>query len=390
MKKPFQNPIVRGGVSIIVICAAALLLLPELARGIFSDEGFMPHACCYQYNPRMIWLHVVSDLFIGLAYVSISATLAYLVYRARREIPFHWMFLAFGLFIVSCGFTHFMEIYTVWHPMYWLAGCVKVVTGAASVVTAVALFPLVPKIFQMMESVKISEDRRVKLAAANDELEAFASTISHDLRAPLRAMQGLATALKQDFGPELPAGAVGYTNRIIDASVRMDNLIQDLLAYSRINLGEFQLESVDLKSVVDETNRMLAPMILERNATVEVTGTFPAVRGNRALALQAISNLVTNALKFTAPGTVPRVTIDGRIVGARLRLAVSDSGIGIAPEYHERIFKMFERLHTATEYPGTGVGLAIVQRAVARMGGALGMESELGKGSRFWIELQPE
>ncbi len=382
-----QSPIFRGAVIILAICVAALLLLPELARGIFSDAGFMPHACCYQYNPRMIWLHVVSDLFIGLAYVCISTTLAYLVYRARREIPFHWMFLAFGLFIVSCGFTHFMEVYTVWHPLYWLAGCIKVITGAASVVTAVALFPLVPRIFKLMESVKISEDRRVKLVAANGELEAFASTISHDLRAPLRAMQGMATALKQDFGPQLPAEARGYTDRIIDASERMDQLIQDLLAYSRINLGEFQLESVDLKSVVDETGRMLASMSQERNAVVEVTGAFPPVWGNRALALQAISNLVMNALKFTAPGTVPQVTINGGAAGGRLRLAVSDSGIGIAPQYHERIFKMFERLHTAAEYPGTGVGLAIVQRAVARMGGTFGLESELGKGSCFWIEL---
>src|SRR5882724_11896251 len=115
----------------------------------------------------MIWLHVTSDLFIGLAYVSISSTLAYMVYRASRNIPFHWMFLAFGLFIVSCGFTHFMEVWTVWRPVYWLAGYVKVITAVASVVTAIALFPLVPKIFQLINAVKVSEDRRVKLVAAN-------------------------------------------------------------------------------------------------------------------------------------------------------------------------------------------------------------------------------
>lgn len=387
MKRFFSSSIARGGLIIVVVGLLVLLVFPELRRDIFNWSDFMPHACCYQYNPRMIWLHVISDMFIGLAYVSISTTLAYLVYRARREIPFHWMFLAFGLFIVSCGFTHFMEIYTVWRPMYWLAGYVKVITGVASVITAIALFPLVPKIFQLMESVKASEDRRVKLASANRELEAFASTISHDLRAPVRTMQGMAVALKQDFGPQMTAEAHGYADRIIDASLRMDDLIQDLLDYSRINLGECELKPVDLQPVVEEAMEFLAASIKERNAAVEVAGEFRPVLASRTLALQAIVNLLTNAIKFTAPGTSPRVTVSGQIMAGQLRLSVTDNGIGIAREYHERIFKMFERLHTVREYPGTGVGLPIVNRAVERMNGSMGLESEPGKGSNFWIML---
>src|SRR5882672_2577480 len=174
MKTLFKKPFFLRGVVILALMTGGLLLFPGFARGIFSADGFMPHSMCYMNNPRMVWLHVVSDMSIGLAYVSISTTLAYLVYRASRNIPFHWMFLAFGLFIVSCGFTHFMEVVTVWHPVYWLAGYVKVVTAVASVTTAAALFPLVPKIFRTIESVKVSEERRSKVTEANRELEAFA------------------------------------------------------------------------------------------------------------------------------------------------------------------------------------------------------------------------
>ena len=133
MKKWFQLPVTRFALIILAVAAAGAVIFPQSFARVFEPVG-MPHSHCYLDDPRMIWLHVVSDLFIGLAYVSISTTLAYLVYRARQDIPFHWMILAFGLFIVSCGFTHFMEVWTVWKPVYWLAGYVKVVTAVASVI----------------------------------------------------------------------------------------------------------------------------------------------------------------------------------------------------------------------------------------------------------------
>jgi signal transduction histidine kinase len=386
MKKLFQRPVARFGLILGATLAVCGLCLPQSIANLFGTVG-MPHSHCYLDDPRMIWLHVVSDLLIGLAYVSISTTLAYLVYRARRNIPFHWMLLAFGLFIVSCGFTHFMEVWTVWSPVYWLAGYVKVITAVASVVTAVALFPLVPKIFELVLMERIAEERRVKLAAANRELEAFASTISHDLRAPLRTMQGMARALKEEQEQRMPEESKFYVERIIHASERMDTLIHDLLAYSRMNLAEFELRRIDLSAVMEDVGALVAGTVKERNAKVEYAGTFPAVRANESLLVQVLSNLLINAMKFTAEGVTPEVKVTGEVRGDRARVSVRDNGIGIAPEYHERIFRMFERLHTATEYPGTGVGLAIVQRAVARMGGTMGLESTPGKGSTFWFEL---
>ena len=386
MKKIFQLPAARFGFILLAVVAGGAVIFPQSFAKIFESVG-MPHSHCYLDNPRMIWLHVASDMFIGLAYVSISATLGYLVYRASKNIPFHWMFMAFGLFIVSCGFTHFMEVWTVWKPIYWLAGYVKVVTAVASVTTAVALFPLVPKVFNLVNAVKVSEERRVKLVAANQELEAFASTISHDLRAPLRTMQGMAQALKEDQGSQITEQTRFYTDRIMHASERMDHLIRDLLEYSRINLAEFELKRVDLKAAMAEVAATVVGPAQEGNAKVEYAGVFPAVRANEALLGQVMSNLLMNGMKFVAPGVTPEVKVTGELRGGRVRVSVEDNGIGIAPEYHERIFRMFERLHTASEYPGTGVGLAIVQRAVARMGGTLGLESTAGKGSTFWVEL---
>ena len=138
-----KHPVGRWILAIIGACAAGLVLFEVLGISVLQRVG-MPHEICYVQDGRLVWLHIISDLLIGLAYVSISATLAYLVYRSSREIPFNGVFLAFGLFIVSCGMTHFMEVWVIWEPVYWMSGYVKVVTAAASVATAVALFPLVP------------------------------------------------------------------------------------------------------------------------------------------------------------------------------------------------------------------------------------------------------
>ncbi len=145
------------------------ILLPGPLRGIFSSQ-FLPHAYCYLYNRNLIALHLVSDGVIWLSYTVISITLGYMVQRTRREIPFSWMFLAFGVFIIACGFTHLMEMIVLYKPLYWLAGAVKVITAIASVSAAVALPPQLPKVHQMIMDAKISEERRLTLEEKNEEL----------------------------------------------------------------------------------------------------------------------------------------------------------------------------------------------------------------------------
>lgn len=135
------------------------------------SKSFLPHEYCYRLNPSLIQLHYWSDLLIGVAYVAISLTLVYLVWQGRRDIPFHSMFLAFGAFIIACGGTHFMEVWTLTTPVYWLSGIVKSLTAAASVATALALPPLVPKTLGLVRSARISDDRQRELEAANAALE---------------------------------------------------------------------------------------------------------------------------------------------------------------------------------------------------------------------------
>lgn len=146
-------------------------------RGMLSSASFLPHSYCYLNNKQLIGLNIGTDGVIWLSYVAISCTLVYLVWRTRREVPFSWMFLAFGLFIVACGFTHFMEIVVLWKPLYWLAGDVKLVTAFASVVTAIALPGLIPQVHNMVVAAHLSEERRTQLERVNTELQQISARV---------------------------------------------------------------------------------------------------------------------------------------------------------------------------------------------------------------------
>ena len=139
-------------------------------RWLLSGGDFLPHEYCYLRNPALIHLHFWSDLLIAVSYILISLTLLHLVRKSRREIPFHWMFLAFGAFIIACGATHLMEVWTLWTPLYWLSGTIKAVTAAASVTTAILLPPLVPRTVDLVRTAKVSDERREDLKATNETL----------------------------------------------------------------------------------------------------------------------------------------------------------------------------------------------------------------------------
>jgi PAS domain S-box-containing protein len=162
--------LLRYDVLLLILTVLLLFLWPRLWQNLFSDDRFMPHGMCYLWIPQLVSLHLISDSLIGLSYLAISATLTYLVYKARRDIPFRWVFLAFGLFIVTCGATHFMEVWTIWQPVFWLSGYVKLVTAVASVATAVVLPPLIPKVLELINSAKLSQVHKAELESANTEL----------------------------------------------------------------------------------------------------------------------------------------------------------------------------------------------------------------------------
>ncbi len=219
------------------------------------------------------------------------------------------------------------------------------------------------------------------------ELEAFSYSMSHDMRAPLRAMQGYAQAITDGYaGKCLDAAAADYLERISRAALRLDHLIVDALSYTKVLRAEVPMTQVDLDRLMCDLIET-QPSARQSGAEICIKGCLPAVLANEALLTQCISNLLGNALKFVAPGTIPRVLIWAEAADAGVRVWFEDNGIGIAPQNHERIFRMFERIQPASEYEGTGIGLTIVRKAVERMGAQVGFESELGKGSKFWILL---
>lgn len=229
-------------------------------------------------------------------------------------------------------------------------------------------------------------ERTARLEEAIGQLDAFAYSVSHDLRAPLRAMRGFSQALLEDYGPLLPDDLARlYLQRISQAAERMDHLIEDLLAYSRIGRGDIRLDRLSLGAVVDRVLKDMGPEL--RGSRVQVDSPLPEVVAHEVTLVQVLKNLLSNAVKFVAPGTEPRIRVGAETRGDKVRLWLEDNGIGIPPEHHERVFRVFERLHPTEVYPGTGVGLAIVKKGVERMGGSVGLESGSGQGSRFWLDL---
>ncbi|MDC0747663.1 PAS domain S-box protein [Polyangium mundeleinium] len=231
------------------------------------------------------------------------------------------------------------------------------------------------------------DERTRALSEANAELEAFSYTIAHDLRAPVRNMHSLADALVEDHAEELSPDARDYTQRIVAAAVRMDDLIKDLLAYARLAREAIRLDPLDLDAVLTDVLGQMRPEIRERGAEVSVAWPLGRAVAQRTTLGQVVTNLLDNAIKFAEAGKKAVAHVRSEDRGDRVRLWVEDNGIGVEPEHRERIFRVFERLHAQEAYPGTGIGLAIVRKGAERMGGSCGVEENPGGGSRFWVEL---
>ncbi len=232
----------------------------------------------------------------------------------------------------------------------------------------------------------IVAERTAKLQEMVAELETFSYSISHDMRSPLRAMQGYAESILQDFGPTLDSGVVARLERMQQAATRLDLLIRDVLAYSKVAHGDTELAPVSLAKLVADLVQNRPDLEAHRSAIV-VQQPLHSVLGHEAYLTQCLTNLMSNALKFVRPGVPPRVAIRSEVIGDKVRLWVSDDGVGIHPDHYNRIFEMFGRVYPQSAYEGTGIGLAIVKRAVTRMGGEVGFRSELGRGSDFWLTL---
>ncbi len=532
---------------------------------LLDSDGFLPHGHCYLWIPALVRLHLLTDLAIGVSYVAISSTLVYLVRRAKSDIPFSWMFVCFGAFIVACGGTHFMEVWTLWTPFYWLSGAVKLVTATASVLTALVLPPLVPKTLALIRSAKqaesvmaelqheiaerkrhqdevrelnadlerrvdartaqlaeanhslarlaaivacsndaiasldldsrittwnpaaervygyreaeilgrsvsllapagvssetpamierikrgervssfettrvrktgeqfsahltlspikdetgeilgtssitrdITERKRVQeeiqrlnqdlerrvierteaLTASNAELEAFCYSVSHDLRAPLRQIAGFSNILVKEHGSELTPESQRYIRKVMDGAQQMGELIDDLLNLSKIGRRQLARRPASLAPLIDAALEDLKPEVAGREIEwhLEELGSLECDAG---LLKQVFANLLSNAIRYTR-GRHPAVIQVGQttIEGERA-FFVRDNGAGFDMQYAGKLFGVFQRLHKAQDFEGTGVGLATVQRIIHKHGGRIWAEAELDQGAAFFFTI---
>jgi chemotaxis family two-component system sensor kinase Cph1 len=230
--------------------------------------------------------------------------------------------------------------------------------------------------------------RTAQLTAANAELEAFSYSVSHDLRAPLRAISGFTQIIGRRHRADLNEEGQHYVDNIIQGSERMGQLIDDLLTYSRIGRSAIHAHSVPLGDVLTPITLELSGRVKDIGAELTIADDLPTVYGDSTLLTQIFHNLFDNALNYRRPDVLLRVKVDAKSEGDQVVIRIADNGIGIPHEYHQKIFNVFQRLHSEDEYPGTGIGLSIVKKSVTMLGGDVWVESVVGEGSVFYVRLK--
>ena len=231
------------------------------------------------------------------------------------------------------------------------------------------------------------QERTAQLEAANKELESFAYSVSHDLRAPLRAISGFSRILLEESEPLLDETAKGYLDRIMAGSQRMGQLIDDILKLSRLSRTEMVLDRVNISAMVQEIAAELQAAEPERRVEFSIEDNLVVVGSQRLLRI-ALANLLGNAWKFTSRKPQAKIAFGSIEPDGKRSYFVRDNGSGFNMQYADKIFKPFERLHKESEFPGTGIGLAIVHRIIQRHHGRVWAESAEGQGSTFYFSLQ--
>ena len=365
---------------------------------LFDVDRFMPHGHCYMWDPAILWTSVISDSLIAAAYVAIPFTLVFQIMRKRKDLPFNWMFVCFGMFIVACGFTHIMEIITVWRPHYGAMAIVKAITAVASVPTAIILFRIAPKIVKLPTVDQMVEERsrRLQAEAANEAKDRLIAVLSHELRTPLTPVKAGLDVLEDELRKceaSLSTRSAHDALAMIRHNLNIETvLINDLLDVSASSPGElkFNLSPVDMRDVVGKSLAMLQDDVRRKNLllAVRMEAAHTTVMGASIRLHQIINNLALNAVKFTPDGG--EITVEMREENGWLKVSVADTGCGLAPEAIEQVFEPFEQVNRRADnaHGGLGLGLTIAKKLAETHGGRITAESSgIGTGATFTLEL---
>ncbi|MGE4159320.1 MAG: ATP-binding protein [Planctomycetota bacterium] len=340
---------------------------------LWDESGFTPRWYCGQWSEALGYTHIVADLMVFLAYVSIPVALTYFMLKRRRDLPFGNLFWLFSLFIFSCGTVHLVEAIIFWHPVYRLSAFTKVVTALASWGTVLFMIPIIPKALALPGVKKLNEhlqDMTHRLKRSNEDLEAFTYIASHDLKAPLRAIGNLLSWSKEEVGTSLDPKVADAIDKSVDQVKRMNLLIDNLLIYARGEKSHEPVSDVDMAHAARSALSMLA---IPDHFHISIQESMPKARISPTQVQQIFLNFFTNAFKYN------NKEAGSLVVGWSEKdraYFVEDNGQGVPEHDRQRIFNLFER--GATHVDGSGLGLAIIRKIVLSVGGAV------------WVTMTPE
>ncbi|MDZ8239639.1 MAG: ATP-binding protein [Nostoc sp. ChiQUE01a] len=392
--------------------------MPTFLSYAFHSDGFIPHGHCYLWKTGLVWLHIISDATIAFAYYSIPFLLIYFISK-RQDVPFNGVFMLFGAFIIACGSGHLMDIWTLWHPDYWISGCIKALTAIISIYTAFALISLMPQALtlpspaqletinralstEIVERKRIEKELRQAQEVAQNSSHAkseFLANMSHELRTPLNGILGYTQILQRTESlSEKGRKGLGV---IYQCGSHLLTLINDVLDLSKIEARKLELHPVDfyLPAFIDSVTEICRIRAEQKVIAFEaqLDPDLPTgIHADEKRLRQVLINLLSNAIKFTNEGSVSfKVHVIGKESNPnkqtkyKIRFQVIDTGTGIKSEQAEKIFQPFEQVgNQKRQSEGTGLGLAISQKIVLLMGGQIQVQSTLGKGSTFWFEAE--
>ena len=362
----------------------------EFFQKLFQTNDWPPRWYCGNWTDFHGWLYIFSDLTVWAAYMAIPLILIRFII-VKQGVPLRRVFWLFGAFILLCGLTHLVDSLMFWWPAYRFNALVRLLTGVVSVATVIALI----RYFDAAVGLRTSQEyerelsyrqRAVQeLSRSNEELQQFAYIASHDLQSPLRTIENYLTLLDNKYGPELSPDARKLIGVSTAATGRMRTLIHDLLDFSKIG-NQVDFTPVNLNQLMAEILDEQQEDIRTAQAVIHV-GILPVMTAHKTDLKQLLQNLLSNSIKYRRAGVLPIIRIETQEFDDSFRISFQDNGIGIDPQFHERIFQLFQRLHGRNEYPGTGIGLATCKKVVEIYGGRIWLDSRVGEGTTFYVLL---